>query len=110
MTSVLQTMPLDPNGRPISVQLAGRMTCVCPVNERRDYATVEVSYTPTGRVVELGSFAHYLGQWSETQASHELVTSEIAADLYDACEADDITVRTRWDAVEGVECVVVAHR
>ena len=108
--TALQTLTIDPNGRPLAVSIAGRLTCICPVNERRDYATVEVSYCPTGRVVELGSFARYLGGWSETQGSHELVTDEIAGDLYAATEADDITVRTTWEPVEGIACVVVARR
>lgn len=104
----LRTLSLDPSARPIVVSITGRLTCICPVNERRDYATVEVSYVPTAAVVELEAFARYLAGWAETQASHELVTQDIAEDVYRATQAEDITVRTRWDAVEGVECVVVA--
>jgi len=110
MVSCLRTLTIDPNQRPITVSIAGRLTCLCPVNERRDYATVEVTYHPTHSVVELESFAQYLGGWSETQAAHDLVAQEIAQDVYDATEADDVTVRTRWEAVEGIECVVVASR
>lgn len=106
----LRTLDIDPNGRSFSVSLAGRLTCICPVNERRDYATVEVSYVPVARVVELESFARYLSHWSETQGLHEVVTTEIAEEVQRATEADDITVRTRWDAIEGVECVVTTHR
>lgn len=106
----LRTLSVDPNARPITVQLAGRLTCICPVNERRDYATVEVSYTPVAAVVELESFARYLAARANRSVSHELVTQEIADDVYQTTQADDITVRTRWDAVEGVECVVVASR
>lgn len=106
----LRTLSHDPNGRPIVVSITGRLTCICPVNERRDYAAVEVSYVPVAAVVELESFARYLSGWSETQASHELVTQDIAEDVYRATQADDITVRTRWDAVEGIECTVTSHR
>lgn len=106
----LQTLAFNASSRPLVVSITGRLTCICPVNERRDYAAVEVSYVPVGSVVELESFARYLSGWAETQASHELVTQDIAEDVYRATEADDITVRTRWDAVEGIECTVTSHR
>lgn len=106
----IRTLSLDPNARPLSVTLAGRLTCVCPVNERRDHATIQVVYRPVGAAVELESFARYLSHWSETQASHELVTQEIADDIKQATEAEDVTVRTTWEPVEGIACVVVAHR
>ncbi|HXJ30392.1 MAG TPA: GTP cyclohydrolase I [Gemmatimonadales bacterium] len=106
----LRTLSLDPSEKPISISLAGRLTCRCPINGRMDYATVEVAYIPTGAVMELEAFARYLDGFSSRTVFHETVTQEIAEEVYQATEADDITVRTRWDAVEGIACTVVAHR
>ena len=105
----MKTLTIDPNER-LSINLAGRLTCLCPVNGRRDYATVQVSYVPVEAVVELESFGAFLGSFGERTVSHEDVTVEIAEKVQEITQADDVTVRTTWDAIEGVECVVVAHR
>lgn len=104
---VVRTLTVDPDAR-LSVGLAARLTCLCPVNGRRDYASVEVSYVPTGRVVELESFASYLASFAAETMSHEEATEMVRREVYDAVEPDDLTVRTRWDAVEGVACTVSA--
>lgn len=103
----LRTLTVDPNYR-IAVSIAGRLTCLCPVNRRRDYADVEVSYVPTARVIELESFAAYLATYAGETASHEDVTARIRAAIDDAIEPDDLTVRTSWQAIEGVACTVSA--
>lgn len=105
----MKTLAIDPNHR-ITVQIGGKLTCLCPVNGRRDYATVEVVYSPTGNVVELESFADHLSRYAMSSMSHEAITEDIATMLHDILIPDDLTVRTRWDAVEGVDCVVVASR
>lgn len=106
----LRTLTIDPHNR-LSINIAGKLTCRCPINGRRDFATVEVSYTPSsGQVVELESFSAFLGDLADRTVSHEVVTLEIGSAIEEATQADDITVRTRWDAIEGVECVVVAHQ
>lgn len=93
---------------PLAITLRGRLTCRCPVNGQRDYASVEVAYNPIGNAVELGSFAAYLATFNDREIGHEDVTAEIRSDLARLLEPDDLTVRTAWDAVEGIECVVVA--
>lgn len=105
----LRTLTVNPNTR-ISTTIAGKLTCLCPVNGRRDYATVEVSYVPTGSVVELESFAAWLSSYAMETISHEQITEAIADEINEVALPDNLTVRTTWDAVEGVECVVVAHR
>lgn len=106
----LKTLTVNPNGKPMSVQLAARLTCLCPVNGKRDYATVEANYVPVAAVVELESFRAQLDAYATERIGHEDVTEAIADAIYDAAMPDDLTVRTRWEPVEGVECVVVAHR
>jgi NADPH-dependent 7-cyano-7-deazaguanine reductase QueF len=105
----IRTLSIDPTNR-TSIQLAGRLTCLCPVNGKRDYATVEVSYHPTASVVELESFAAYLASFANEQIGHEAVTEAIRDEIAEETLPDDLTVRTRWEPVEGVECVVVASQ
>lgn len=100
-----RTLAVNPNSR-LSVGLTARLTCLCPVNARRDYATVEVAYIPTGAVVELESFAAWLGSYAATAISHEEITQAIHDEISETTQTDDLTVRTQWDAIEGVGCVV----
>lgn len=101
----LKTLPMDPP-TPVVVTLRGQLTCRCPVNERRDYATVEVSYSPEGWLIELASFAAYLGSFAERAMTHEAATAEIAATVREATRADARSIRTEWAPVEGIGCTV----
>lgn len=103
----MRTLEIAPRAH-LSISLRGRLTCLCPVNGRRDYAAVEVAYCPTGGVLELESFAAYLATYGGRTVSHEDATAEIRAEIAALLKPGDLTVTTTWDAVEGVECVVRA--
>ena len=105
----LRTRTINPNHR-ISTRIAAKLTCVCPVNGRRDFATVEVIYTPAGSVVELESFATWLSSYATEVVGHEEITEAIADEIDDVAMPDALTVRTTWNAVEGVECIVSTRR
>jgi 7-cyano-7-deazaguanine reductase len=105
----LRTLSLDPNGMPVSLSLSGQLVCQCPINGLQDSAVVEVSYIPTASVVDLASFAAYLRGFAGRAVLHEAATIEIVDAVKAATEADDVTVRTTWEPVEGVGCTVVAH-
>lgn len=92
----------------LRITLAGRLTCRCPVNGRRDYARVEVAYAPTAALLELEAFGRYLASFAERALSHEETTAEIRAAIAEEVAPDDLTVTTIWEPVEGVECVVAA--
>lgn len=105
----LNTITMDPPAI-MSVTLRARLTCLCPVNDRRDYATVEVTYTPEGWLIELESFAAFLGSFSDRTVTHERVTVDIAAAVREATRCDEALVKTEWLPVEGVECIVTAKQ
>lgn len=105
---VLRTLEIADEAPPLMVTITGKLTCRCPVNQRRDFARVDVSYRPSGRIIELESFASYLATWSQLSFSHETVTRTICVEIAEAIQNDTATVTTVWDAVEGIECVVVA--
>lgn len=104
----LRTLEIDPDGGAIAVTMAGRLTCRCPVNGRRDYAEIEVTYRPTGVVIELESFAAYLATWAAITIAHEVATRVIRDEIAETLGTPDVVVVTRWDAVEGISCVVRA--
>lgn len=103
----LRAIEYDPSSR-VSVSLTARLTCICPFNGFRDYAVIEVSYMPTGRIIELSSFARYLSTFRDKRIGHEEITETIRGMFAYRSNADDVTVRTRWETVEGVDCTVVS--
>jgi len=94
----------------LTVTLRGRLACLCPVNDRQDFADVEVTYVPTASLIELASFATYLATFAERHLSHEAATAEIHAMLNEETGAgcNGFRVVTTWAPVEGVSCTVVA--
>jgi NADPH-dependent 7-cyano-7-deazaguanine reductase QueF len=101
----------DTDCRGLTVTLRGRLACRCPVNDRQDSATVEITYEPTASLIELESFADYLATFADRHITHEMVTAEILNVLNEETGAgcNGFTVVTTWEPVEGVECVVTAR-
>jgi len=91
---------------PVEVRMEGVLVCQCPVHHDQDRATVEVVYTVGAALVELGSFRQYLEQFARREVLHEAATVEIWDALSGAIEPKRLTVRTTWEPVEGIPCVV----
>jgi len=56
-------------------------TCVCPRSGYPDFATINITYVPDKKVVELKSLKLYLNTFRERAISHEAVTNLIFDDL-----------------------------
>ena len=85
------------------------LTCVCPVTGQPDYATVEISYNPGRRIVELKSLKLYLWSYRDEPVHHEAVTNRILDDLVAAVAPRQAKVETRWLVRGGITTTVTAH-
>ena len=56
-------------------------TCICPMTEQPDFATILVEYVPDKKVVESKSFKLYLWSYRNQGAFHEHVVNQILDDL-----------------------------
>jgi NADPH-dependent 7-cyano-7-deazaguanine reductase QueF len=101
----LRTLSIEPGDR-LSITLTGHMACRCPINGKRDEATVMVTYTPVDMVLELAAFADYLVSFQARPITHEEATAVIANEVRWSVMSDEVTVTTNWAPVEGVECIV----
>ncbi len=52
-------------------------TCLCPRSGYPDFATINISYTPDKKVVELKALKLYLNSFRDQSVSHESVTNLI---------------------------------
>jgi 7-cyano-7-deazaguanine reductase len=56
-------------------------TCLCPRSGYPDFATIEIVYVPTLKIVELKALKLWLNSFRDKQISHEEVTNLIFTEL-----------------------------
>lgn len=56
-------------------------TCLCPRSGYPDFATIEISYVPDKKIVELKSLKLYLNSFRDVRISHEDATNRIYSEL-----------------------------
>jgi 7-cyano-7-deazaguanine reductase len=56
-------------------------TCHCPRSGYPDFATIEITYSPGKKIVELKSLKLYLNSFRDVHISHEAVTNKIYVEL-----------------------------
>lgn len=69
-------------------------TCLCPISNFPDFATIRIQYVPGEKIVELKSLKLYINNFREREIFHEQVVSTILDDLVELCEP-------KWVWVEG---------
>ncbi len=94
-TTRLETFPNPSPGRDYEIAFdCPEFTCVCPLTNQPDFATVRITYVPDKLCVELKSLKLYLWSYRDRGAFHEDVTNRILDDLVEA-------IRPRWMTVVG---------
>lgn len=69
-------------------------TCLCPISNFPDFATIRIRYVPAERIVELKSLKLYVNRFRDQEMFHEQAVNRILDDLVDA-------VRPKWVWIEG---------
>ncbi len=81
-------------------------TCVCPKTGQPDFATIEISYVPDEKCVELKSLKLYMWSYRDEGHFHEAVTNRILDDLVAAVDPRQITVTGDFYVRGGIHTVV----
>ena len=68
-------------------------TCICPKTGLPDFATINVTYSPTKTCLELKSFKMYITFYRNVGIFHEHLVNKILDDIVKAC-------RPRWVKLE----------
>lgn len=85
-------------------------TCLCPMTEQPDFATIVIDYVPDEKCVELKSLKLYLWSYRDEGAFHEAVTNKICDDIVAAIQPRSITVNGKFWVRGGITTtVVVTH-
>ena len=69
-------------------------TCLCPMSNFPDFATIHIQYVPKERIVELKSLKLYINRFRNEEHFHEDVVNLILDDFLICCEP-------KWVKIEG---------
>ncbi len=69
-------------------------TCLCPISNFPDFATIHIRYVPGERIVELKSLKLYINRFRDQEVFHEQAVNRILNDLVACCAP-------KWAWIEG---------
>ena len=81
---------------------APEFTSLCPITGQPDFATIEIQYIPSQRLVESKSLKLYLGSFRQHGEFHEACVNRIANDLIDLLDPEYILVVGKFTARGGI--------
>ena len=91
----LDTFAYEYPGKRIEIEFTmPEFTAICPFSDFPDFATIQLTYVPNRRCIELKSLKLYVWSFRDRGAFHEAVTNQILDDLVKA-------VKPFWMRVEG---------
>src|SRR5207302_8899507 len=92
----LDTFPYEFPGSEIKINFEmPDFTCICPLSDFPDSATIGIEYVPNQRCVELKSLKLYINSFREVKIFHEHAINAILEDLVTAC--DSLSAETEGD-------------
>lgn len=106
----LETFPNEHPGRQYVVTLStSEFTCVCPMTNQPDFATLTIRYVPAERIVESKSLKLYLWSYRNEGVFHEHVTNTILDDLVEALKPVWCEVKAEFNVRGGISLTVEAR-
>ena len=84
-------------------------TALCPKTGQPDFGTLQITYVPDKRCIELKSLKLYVFSYRDVGIFHETVTNKVLDDLVDACQPLRAEVIGRFNVRGGITTVVTAR-
>jgi 7-cyano-7-deazaguanine reductase len=108
----LTTFPNPRIGRRYNIHISlPEFTCHCPFSGYPDFATIEITYCPNEKVVELKALKLYINSYRDRYISHEESINQILDDFVAACDPLEIKVKGDFNPRGNVHTVVeVCHQ
>jgi 7-cyano-7-deazaguanine reductase len=91
----LEAVPNPSIGRDYVIDFTiSEFTCLCPISNFPDFATIQIRYVPGERIVELKSLKLYINRYRDQEVFHEKVVNQILDDFVACCAP-------KWAWIEG---------
>lgn len=106
----LITFPNPRVGRRYQINITlPEFTCKCPFSGYPDFATINITYVPDERVVELKALKLYINSYRDRYISHEESVNQILDDFVEICEPLEVTLKGDFHPRGNVHTVVEVH-
>jgi len=106
----LITFPNPRVGRRYEIDISlPEFTCKCPFSGYPDFATIQVTYIPNQRVVELKALKLYVNSYRDRYISHEESINQILDDFVAACDPLEVTIKGDFSPRGNVHTVIKVH-
>ncbi|MGB5595239.1 MAG: preQ(1) synthase [Crocosphaera sp.] len=106
----LITFPNPRIGRRYTINITlPEFTCKCPFSGYPDFATLELTYIPDEKVVELKAIKLYINSYRDRYISHEESINQILDDFVAACDPLEATLKGDFHPRGNVHTVVEVH-
>jgi 7-cyano-7-deazaguanine reductase len=106
----LITFPNPRIGRKYNVNITlPEFTCKCPFSGYPDFATIDITYCPNEKVVELKGLKLYINSYRDRYISHEEVINQILDDFVAACDPLEAKIVGDFNPRGNVHTVVEVH-
>jgi 7-cyano-7-deazaguanine reductase len=103
----LITFPNPRIGRRYNIEVSlPEFTCKCPFSGYPDFATIQISYIPDQKVVELKAMKLYINSYRDRYISHEEAANQILDDFVAISDPYQITVKADFSPRGNVHMVV----
>jgi 7-cyano-7-deazaguanine reductase len=94
-------------GRRYKVEIAlPEFTCKCPFSGYPDFATIQITYFPNEKVVELKGLKLYINSYRDRYISHEESINQILDDFVAAADPLEVTIKGDFNPRGNVHTVV----
>ncbi len=91
----LEAVPNPSTGRDYVIDFTiPEFTCLCPISNFPDFATIRIRYVPGEQIVELKSLKLYINRYRDQEVFHEKVVNQILDDFVACCAP-------KWVWIEG---------
>ena len=105
----LDTFAYEYPGRRIEINFtSSEFTAICPFSDFPDFATLQITYVPNRRCIELKSLKLYINSFREVKIFHEHVVNQILDDLVTACDPLELSIEGDFHVRGNIKTVVRA--
>ena len=105
----LDTFAYEYPGKRIEIEFTmPEFTAICPFSDFPDFATIQLTYVPNVRCIELKSLKLYINSFREVKIFHEHVVNKILADFVAACDPLECHIEGDFHVRGNIKTVVRA--
>ncbi len=106
----LITFPNPRIGRRYTIKITlPEFTCKCPFSGYPDFATIQITYIPHQKVVELKALKLYINSYRDRYIPHEESINQILDDFVNACDPLEASIKGDFAPRGNVHTVIEAN-